>query len=292
MQLQKIKDKYATKDGTLYGKKNIEDSLAMLYHENSKFTTHSARLQGEKIASFNNPFVTERSVQPFKNYPTSEKTDLSLYTESSNDTSLLNVLQKRRSLRSYDASYKISLNELTTLLYHSYGVTHRSKITDFDIEGHIGMRNVPSGGGLYPLELYVVIFNGHMPAGLYHYDPAKNQLELLQKGDFMRKLLRIIQAEPYVNMQSASALIISTGIVERLLIKYGDRGYRFLMQESGFVAQTISLLAESVDLGTCMLGGYIDDRVNSFLGVDGVFETVNNIIVVGKREGNSNSCEV
>lgn len=80
--------------------------------------------------------------------------------------------------------------------------------------------------------------------------------------------------------------------IERLLIKYGDRGYRFLMQESGFVAQTISLLAESINLSSCMLGGYNDDKVNEFIGIDGVFETINNIIVIGKKKDNSKSCSV
>lgn len=59
----------------------------------------------------------------------------------------------------------------------------------------------------------------------------------------------------------------------------------------GFVAQTISLLAEALDLGSCMLGGYNDDKVNDFLGVDGVFETINNVLVVGKKNENLN-CDV
>lgn len=80
--------------------------------------------------------------------------------------------------------------------------------------------------------------------------------------------------------------------IERKPIKYGDRGYRFLMQESGFVAQTISLLAESINLSSCMLGGYNDDKVNEFIGIDGVFETINNIIVIGKKKDNSKSCSV
>ena len=196
---------------------------------------------------------------------------------------------KRRSTRDYDKEYKISLNELTALLFNSYGVTFKSKIVGFDVDGHIGMRNVPSGGALYPLEMYVVIFNAHIPSGLYHYRADTNVLELLKEGDFIEELLKIIQAEPYVNMRTSSALIITTGIIERLLIKYGDRGYRFLMQESGFVGQTISLLAESINLCSCMLGGYNDDKVNEFLGIDGVFETINNIIVVGKKGDNSNS---
>tara|TARA_B110001452_G_scaffold242376_1_gene225139 strand:- start:448 stop:1332 length:885 start_codon:yes stop_codon:yes gene_type:complete len=285
MQISKIKNKYAKVDGSMYGEKNIAESLAVLYHENSKFTSYSSRIQGEKISAFNyNPYVIKRSSQPFKYYPNHKKIDLSVYTNPKLEANIFDVLKKRRSLRDFDDKYKLSLNELATLLYQSYGVTYKSKIVDSEINGHIGMRNIPSGGALYPLELYVVIFNADIPSGLYHYNSDLNVLESLKEGDFIDNLLGIIQAEPYVNMRSSSALIITTGIIERVLIKYGDRGYRFLMQESGFVGQTISLLAESINLGSCMLGGYNDDKVNRFLGVDGVFETTNNIIVIGKNK--------
>lgn len=287
MKLSEIKDKYDAKDGSMYGKKNVEESVAMLYHENSKFTTHTIRTQGEKIARFNNSYIVERASQPFKNYPNTKLIDLSVYEKFKPKETLHNCLLKRRSVRDYDSDYKLSLNELTVLLFNSYGVTFKSKIVGFDVDGHIGMRNVPSGGALYPLELYVVIFNAHIPSGLYHYRSDVNALELLKKGDFAEYLLEVIQAEPYINMRTSSALIITTGIIERLLIKYGDRGYRFLMQESGFVGQTISLLAESIDLGSCWVGGYNDDKVNDFLGVDGVFETINNVIVIGKKANKS-----
>ncbi len=60
MRMTEIRDQCDDKDGSMYGKKNIEDSLAMLYHENSKLTTHSTRVLGESIASFSNPFILER----------------------------------------------------------------------------------------------------------------------------------------------------------------------------------------------------------------------------------------
>ena len=56
------------------------------------------------------------------------------------------------------------------------------------------------------------------------------------------------------------------------------------MQESGIVGQTITLLADSIGLGSCWIGAYIDDKINELLGVDGVYETVNNVIVVGKQK--------
>lgn len=290
MHITEIKKRLDERDGTLYGKKNIEDSLAMLYHENSKFTKYSLRLQGEKIGFFNNRYIIERSSQPFKCYPSCEIIDLSTYEEFKPEYNFFEILTKRRTIRDYDKDYKISLNEIALLLFNSYGVTHKIKLLQ-DIKGHIGLRNVPSGGALYPLEIYIVVFNAHIPSGLYHYRSDKNFLEKIKEGNYVDDLLKIIQVEPYVNMKSSSMLIITTGIIERVLIKYGERGYRFLMQESGFVGQTISLLAESINLGSCMLGGYNDDKVNSFLGVDGVFETINNIIVIGAKTNNVNPAQ-
>lgn len=291
MIIKDIKKQYEQKDGSMYGERNIHESLAMLYHENSKFTEYTIRSQGEKIAAFNNPYVVERSTQPFKCYPNHQTIKLDDYISVKKDANLFQLLNQRRSIRNFDENYKISLFEIANLLYQSYGVTQKTKIAGYDVKGHIGFRNVPSGGGLYPLEIYLIVFNSHIDNGLYHYRPDINTLELLKKGDFSEELNDIIQAEPYVNMKSGSCVIVTTGIIERLIIKYGDRGYRFLMQESGFVAQTISLLAEALDLGSCMLGGYNDDKVNDFLGVDGVFETINNVIVIGKKNENLN-CEV
>ncbi|MDL1913115.1 MAG: SagB/ThcOx family dehydrogenase [Bergeyella sp.] len=288
MIMKKLKQRYSQKDGSMYGERNIQESLAMLYHENSKFTDYTIREQGGKIAAFNNPYVAERSAQPFKCYPNHEIIDLNDYVKLKNNSNLFQVLNRRRSNRNFDENYKISLFEISNLLYQSYGVTKKAKISESDVEGHIGFRNVPSGGGLYPLEVYIVLFNSHIENGLYHYRPDINALELLKIGDFSEDLNKIIQAEPYVNMKSGSCIILTTGIIERLIIKYGDRGYRFLMQEVGFVAQTISLLAEALHLGSCMLGGYHDDKVNEFLEIDGVFETINNIIVIGKRNENLN----
>lgn len=55
-----------------------------------------------------------------------------------------------------------------------------------------------------------------------------------------------------------------------------------MMMEAGMVGLSLSLLSESLNLKSCMLGGYLDDKLNELLGIDGVYETVNNIIVIGK----------
>tara|TARA_B110000908_G_C10260171_1_gene458620 strand:+ start:3011 stop:3874 length:864 start_codon:yes stop_codon:yes gene_type:complete len=286
MNTQKIKEKYDSKEGSLYGKKNIEESLAMLYHENSKFTSHSLRVQGEIIGSFSTPYVIERSSQPYKCYPGHKQINLDTY-KSNPIKDFFKILNQRKSIRDYKKDYKLSLNELGILLHNSYGVTKKAKIEGVD--GYLGYRNVSSGGGLYPLEVYVVLFNSHIPLGLYHYRPDINSLEEIKKGLFREELSEIIQAEPHINIQSASAIVITTGLIERQNIKYGERAYRFLMQESGAVGQNISLIAETLNLGACWIGGYLDDRLNEFLEIDGVFETINNVIILGKNQEKSAS---
>ena len=282
MKIRQIKDKLQKLDAGLYGEKNVADSLAMLYHENSKFNTYSERKIGENIARFNSPYITTRSSQPYKCYPGQPTIDLNPYKEFNPQIDFISLLQKRRSIRRFDAKYKLSLNEIAFLLYNSYGVTDKLKLLN-DVEGHLGLRNVPSAGGLYPLEIYIVLFKSHIETGLYHYRPDENILEKIKEGDFYPILKNYIQAAPYVDMEASSGLIITTGLIERDIIKYGERGYRFLMQEAGFVGQNISLLAEAINLGTCMLGGYLDDKLNEFLDIDGCFETVNNVIVVGGK---------
>lgn len=285
MNIENIKDLYDSRDGSLYGKKNIEESLAMLYHENSKFTEIGTRKHVDLIAEFTNDYIAQRSSQPYKVYPGHDNINLNDHRSLEVKDTLLDCLRKRRSVRSF-SSYTISIQELSTILYNSYGVTYRMPLRIEEREGHLGMRNVPSGGGLYPLEIYIVVFNSELPSGLYHYRPDTNSLELVKKGDFLEQLSKIILAEPYVNLKSASALILTTGIIERLLIKYGERSYRFLMMETGFLNQTLTLLLTSLGLGSCMIGGFNDDRVNDFLDVDGVFETVASVIVIGKKKSN------
>lgn len=280
----KLKKRLSKLDATIFGRKNIEDSLAMLYHENSKFNQYKLRKDGQQIEAFNSPYLIAKAAQPYKIYPANPSIDLGLY-QMAPKVSLHDVLNQRRSLRRYDENFKISLNELAYILYNSYGVTKTFKIAEsIGVDGSWGLRNVPSAGGLYPLELYLVILKGHINSGIYHYRTDANVLELIIEGDFLNYLKENMQCEPYVNISEASAVIFSTGIFERLAIKYGDRAYRFLMQESGIVGQTITLLADSIGLGSCWIGAYIDDKINELLGVDGVYETVNNVIVVGKQK--------
>ena len=51
--------------------------------------------------------------------------------------------------------------------------------------GAMPLRSVPSGGALYPCEVYIVCGKeGCVPAGVYHYDAIHHALDVLRTGDY------------------------------------------------------------------------------------------------------------
>lgn len=277
-----FKEELAVFDGSIQKVNNLSGLVSMLYQENSKLTKCCIKKQGEDIARFSIPYVLERASQPYKAYPGRKVISFHAYENNSlPSVEFFPLIQKRRSRRAYTA-YSISLNELYHLFHFSYGITGEAAIKG--AEGHWKYRAVPSGGALYPLELYVYLNCSALPKGIYHYRPDISALELVNENDFIVDLRKMLIAEPYVDLVKCSCVIFITSVMQRTLLKYGERGYRFIMYEVGFVSQQISLISEALGLSSCMIGSFVDDQVNDLLQADGVLETVQNVIVIGSAE--------
>lgn len=275
-----IQQQFDKKDLLPLGPRNLIHSLAAWYHEGSKSSRFSLYSELEKIMTFTDPFILRRSANPFKTYVDRPM----FYLESEvklQQEDFLKILHNRRSKREYDANYILTKNELSALCYLSYGVVHWEPIIGDIHNGCFGYRNVPSGGALYPMELYFSSFNTYLPEGLYHYRPDINCLELVKGGNHASVLNESILASPKVELLSSTGIFFTTSIIERIIIKYGERGYRFMMMEAGAVNTLLSLVASSLNLSACSIGGFYDDEINDFLEIDGALETVNNILIVG-----------
>jgi SagB-type dehydrogenase family enzyme len=74
-----------------------------------------------------------------------------------------------------------------------------------------------------------------------------------------------------------------TGVFERTILKYGERGYRFVLLEVGHIAQNLCLLAEEMGLGAVCLGGFYDREVETVLGIDGTDESILYLVAVGHK---------
>jgi SagB-type dehydrogenase family enzyme len=194
------------------------------------------------------------------------------------DTAFSQVVASRVSARS-PRPEQLELPQLAALLHHAYGITRSNEGTGFTRP----FRSAPSGGGLYPLEIY--FHSKHVTGlapGLYHYSPAKNELRLLRPGDQTPRI-----AEGLVPFQSniahdTSVIFFLTATFERSTFKYATRGYRFILLEAGHVAQNINLVATGLGLGCLNIGGYYDRAIDRVLGIDGVAQSTVYMVAVCK----------
>jgi SagB-type dehydrogenase family enzyme len=171
----------------------------------------------------------------------------------------------------------INLQTVTTLLHCAYGVTRDQRSVGYPR----AFRATPSGGALYPLEIY--FHSAHTVGfqnGLYHYNPAKNHLRLIRSGDQSETIARAIVQESVA--RDASLIIFITAFFDRSTFKYGDRGYRFALIEAGHVAQNLNLTALGLNLGSINIGGFYDRRIDEFLDLDGLTHSTVYVIAIGK----------
>jgi SagB-type dehydrogenase family enzyme len=181
----------------------------------------------------------------------------------------------RRSVRDF-TSQPLQLGHVAKLLSFGNGVTGEVATPDGRPQH---FRAAPSGGALYPVELYVasLVVEGLEP-GVHHYDPVAHALELVRPGRFADPLASLTYTP---ELASSAAVIVLTGVTVKSRVKYGERAYRFLLIEAGHIAQNVLLTATALDLGACPIGGFVDDELDDLLGLDGLDEVSLYLIAVG-----------
>lgn len=190
------------------------------------------------------------------------------------DASFADVLLRRRSRREFDGR-ALSKGELGSLLMAACGVTSPK-----------GFRTAPSGGGLYPIEAYVLRLIGDrdLPSGIYHYNIRKHLLEAIPSKDSADapRVSRILLRDALI--ERAAAVIVLTGVFDRTRIKYGERGYRYILFEAGHIMQNLLLATRVLGLGGYPVGGFIDEEMDRLLGLDGKEERALYCGVIGRLE--------
>lgn len=187
--------------------------------------------------------------------------------------SFITLLQGRRSPRAITKAAPLIVDQIAFLCWATDG-----------INGEIGPdrqgRTAPSGGALYPRDLYISVVDGEIPGGLYHYNPYASHLEYVNAhlpSDFTA-------CTPQSDaLSDAVAVVIVTAVFWRNRVKYDQRGVRFTFMELGHVAQNCLLAATAIGYTALPLGGFYDDEVNELVYADGLHETAAYVIAVGGK---------
>ncbi|HZO61751.1 MAG TPA: SagB/ThcOx family dehydrogenase [Gaiellaceae bacterium] len=260
----------------VYGGSPVADDPAEAYHEASKLDPSqiARQLEGTRRLAAS-PHLLLSSSRAVKRHG---RPRVALPPPAELSPPLGEVITSRRSERAFDRR-PIPGAALAALLHAGYGVT--GLLPPEDDRPALPLRAVPSGGALYPLELYPAVLRvGNVKRGLYHFDPLSPGLELLRSG-LREEELAALSTYPEV-ASSCAALVLVAAIFGRTRFKYGLRGYRFALLEAGHVAQNLALAATALGLAAVPLGALYDRRTDAFVGLDGVNESTVYAVAVGR----------
>ena len=208
--------------------------------------------------------------ETYKSYPASKTVQLpSQFQEAT--LNFAEVLQRRKSIRSF-SSQPLSLSDLSFLLWASTGIQRTEHGYEF--------RNAPSAGALYPIETYIAAnkVEGLME-GIYHYNIKNHLLDEVKLGNFGEELAHAALDQEMC--ADAAVVFIWTAIFRRSKWKYSQRAYRYIYLDAGHIAENLALAAASITCGSCQVGAFFDDEINSIVDTDGTEESSICLSVVG-----------
>jgi SagB-type dehydrogenase family enzyme len=244
----------------LEGSKIMEKNVGDDFQLETKYTR--TKSLGGKLDWANRP-------ETYKSYPSSKTVGLpSEFQETFNFTE---VLRRRKSIRSF-STQPLSLVDLAYLLWASTGIQR--------IEQGYEFRVAPSAGALYPIETYIAANNVEdLSVGIYHYNIKKHLLEEIKLGSFGANLAHAALDQEMC--ADASAVFVWTAVFGRSKWKYRQRAYRYIYLDAGHIAENLALAAASIDCGSCQVGAFFDDEINSIVDIDGTQESAVCLSVVG-----------
>lgn len=252
-----------------------EVDFSKIFHESSK-----DHRKGHSLISFDkNDWPEEWKTTFYKYYPRLAKINLE---DDAPKSDLFNIIKKRKSSRDFTRS-PIDKREISLLLKYSCG-----NIGPFGKDRK--RRAQPSGGGLFPIEVYPIVFrpstssgqvpDSNLPSGLYHYNVKDHALDILWDREFSDGEVDKMFTYPWV--KNASAVIIMTSVFFRNQNKYGERGYRYILHEAGHIGQNMYLVSEALGMKCCALVGTEDKKIEALIDIDGSTESLVYAIAVGK----------
>ena len=211
------------------------------FHRVSSYPTNFNRTySAEEVAEY-----TKSEHLPFK-----EGKEISFEKEL--NSKILNTALDRFSCRNF-SDEKLTLRDIGNICRVAYSINNGT---------------VPSGGALYPLKIYVVVTKDQVDfeKGYYEYNSLKDKLILFDTMVDEEKLKYCYNSDtlPF----NSSVQIIIAADIHRQPHKYANRGYRLTLIEVGHVAENISLYCTENGLGSCELGGVLDNAMREELSLN------------------------
>jgi len=202
------------------------------------------------------------------------------------------LLSRRVTCRNFDPERPLPLALLAQVLQRTFGSTACQR------EGEdlvFLKKNVPSGGGLHPIEAYLVIRNVEgMAPGLYLYCAAGHELRAVTGATEVDRSFVMDMVGQQHWFADAHALVVLAPRFNRTYWKYRNhaKSYRVVAMEAGHLSQTLYLAATDAGLGAFITAAINEKPIERALGLDTVNEGVLAVCGVGWRASKMTTSEL
>lgn len=182
------------------------------------------------------------------------------------------LLGRRATCRNWDGARPLPLALFAQMLERVFSAQAEVRVCEDTV---FLKRNSPSGGGLHPLEAYLIVQNVEgVAAGLYHYQPRNHAIAPLPAPDQpLREWIMDAVAQQHW-FADAHVLVLLSPRFDRMFWKYRQhaKGYRVVTLEAGHFSQTLYLSATDLGLGAFITGGINDVVLERGFGLDPIHQ--------------------
>ncbi len=195
-----------------------------------------------------------------------------------NNASLKEVLKNRKSVRDYSGE-ELSFKNFSQLIYNSFGINDARTIKIDDI--NVPTRFYASGGGLYPVEIYLYIRSvENIKNGLYLYQPYSNSI--LKKNNEL-ELDKILENN-VIDYKNLNVAILFKVDMNRAYIKYGELSLLNIFVEIGLMSQTYNLVGTSLGIRSCDIAGFSKKIAEKNMNIDGINSHILYMVASGREK--------
>ena len=215
--------------------------------------------------------------------------DLTGLRQSGSD-SLVEVMERRRSIREHDDAHPITAAQLGELLYR----TIRIRQTFPSEDGQTAVdRPVPNGGALHELEVYPIVHRcAGVDSGMWHYRADSHELEWVADADHpgVGALLAGAHAA-YTMAATPQVVLVISARFGRVQYKYDAIPYALTLKNTGVLLANLYLVATDMRLAGTAVGSGSQADFAAATGLDQFAEGSVGEFVVGSSTAASQVSE-
>ncbi|MFS0690383.1 SagB family peptide dehydrogenase [Sporosarcina sp. 179-K 8C2 HS] len=194
-------------------------------------------------------------------------------------------------LKGMEVPAKLDLSNIGHFLWYVFGLT---QFSEYKMDGDSSdpamdlmqskRRFVPSGGALYPNELYIYLKIENLPAGVYHYDVAHHRLVLLREGNFDSYISRALGNR--CDLSECFGTVFVSTMFWKNFFKYNNFSYRLQGLDAGVLIGQLLEVAKCFGFASCVYFQFLDRAINHLLGLSEKEESVYAVIPLSAESTN------